>query len=580
MGNTVRKLLDHPEEERSIERTFKEYDRNKNGRLEKSEWVRFAQELRGTLLKKESKKAAGESEEEFVERVFHLADTDGDGIVSYDEFRAFILSQSHEGGEAEAVAGKEKEKEEEEQSVPPPALPPVEVFPGPSVVPSSIHKTLPLSHNTSPLSPLSDLPTTGEGSALKPKRACSDSSLPPALSAHVSGVLGESSVSVSKLPFIKEGFILFRGVHTEPPSFAHDRGNIDNNSYLIGVWSLSESRVLKSEEYPKIFSRFDLSMAEAIQFWRAIVVKGSYEEKPSIDRYARCQGPSFKENILRLSTYEYTGMRGNVYTHWRVEFPKSEGGKFTMEDGGLDAEIEQELDRLQREASERARIEEERKKEEEKKNAASAKWKPVPVGVTAYANVNRTFVAFIQWDGRSGWTNSSPNGSIPNCNLSSGVVSPKIISAGGNYTEEWVNQPLQYCLDKLGAFVRLTPLNDWRLRNITVSAVYDQNKKEYRMSLKYRDAEMATGSLFTASEPESEELTEIFTDSLETAVKMWADKETGIIAVSANKDPGGKMKNGYYKAMFGRPHFFFRAEKEDLNNSFNLSPCDMVTWKE
>ncbi len=536
MGNIVKKAIENPEKEKNIRDAFREFDRNKNGRLEKSEWVSFAKELRKTLRFGED--VAGEAA--YIERVFHLADSDGDGVVSYDEFRDFIRSHSYAIGEDDGAKDmREKGKEEEEDS--PKHLP----------SPSS-------SSSSSSLSP------------------------PPELRSYVDEQLegGATSLSTATFPFLKKEYVVFRGVHERPRTFAHDRGDIDHNTYLIGVWAVTEHRLVPSEEYPICFSRYDLTMAEAIAFWRSLVVKGSYEEKPRSESYARCQGPSYSKNILRLSTYEYTGMRGSVYTHWRVEFPSSENGTFSIGSGRLDEDVERDLDRLAEEAREKARIEAERKKEDEAKKAAAGSWKDVTQGHTAYANLNRTFVAFIVWDGRNGWTKSHPNGSIPNCNLDKGMVSPRIISPGGNYSEDWENHPLQYCLDKLGVCVRLTPLNDWRLRNIAVGAVYDSAAREYRMSLQYKGEEVQVPYTFTASEGSpTDELTELFSESLEESVKMWADKEAGIVAVAGTKNPGGKTKSGSYKSMSGRPAFFFKVEKEDLNNSFNLDPCEIVTWK-
>jgi hypothetical protein len=113
MGNIVKKAIENPEKEKNIRDAFREFDRNKNGRLEKSEWVSFAKELRKTLRFGDD--VAGEAA--YIERVFHLADSDGDGVVSYDEFRDFIRSHSYVIGEDDGAKGmREKGKEEEEDS--------------------------------------------------------------------------------------------------------------------------------------------------------------------------------------------------------------------------------------------------------------------------------------------------------------------------------------------------------------------------------------------------------------------------------------------------------------------------------
>jgi len=121
----------------------------------------------------------------------------------------------------------------------------------------------------------------------------------------------------------------------------------------------------------------------------------------------------------------------------------------------------------------------------------------------------------------------------------------------------------------------MTLIRDWRLRNISVEAAYDKQKKEYEMVLKYKGDVIPISYNWSSSEPESAELTALWTASLQDVVLMWADPASGTVALTSEIDPSAKLQGRSY-AMHGKPHVMFKVDPADLAR---VNPAESVVWK-
>eukprot|EP00028_Trichosphaerium_sp_Am-I-7-wt_P003487 CAMPEP_0168529444 /NCGR_PEP_ID=MMETSP0405-20121227/13919_1 /TAXON_ID=498012 /ORGANISM="Trichosphaerium sp, Strain Am-I-7 wt" /LENGTH=102 /DNA_ID=CAMNT_0008553183 /DNA_START=44 /DNA_END=352 /DNA_ORIENTATION=- len=102
MGNTKAKLMEvlsDAQNDDKVQKAFAAYDKDGDGTIDRGEAKKFAEDLikivtdNSPISKKQLLR--GVSMKEYVNANFMLMDKDGNGSVSYDEFKEFL--QSHSG---------------------------------------------------------------------------------------------------------------------------------------------------------------------------------------------------------------------------------------------------------------------------------------------------------------------------------------------------------------------------------------------------------------------------------------------------------------------------------------------------
>mmetsp|Transcript_3751 Transcript_3751/g.10311 ORF Transcript_3751/g.10311 Transcript_3751/m.10311 type:complete len:418 (+) Transcript_3751:71-1324(+) len=384
-------------------------------------------------------------------------------------------------------------------------------------------------------------------------------------------------VSCKRFSFMKPQYLLFAASHYEKSTFAHDRGDVDNSTYISGLWDSKKDEEVVMEGWARVFSRYnDLSFAEAVAFWQTASLNSKYCEENRWEEHAKCQAPTWEDNVLWVSVYKYTGMRGAAYDHWRVEFPAREGGTFRMEKGArMNSKAVAAGKAEARRAEEQAAREAEARLEKVKAAASAGTYHSVPEGVTPFLNADRTHVTFITWIEGSGRTNVFPNAHpMPNAGLGGGPVSPQV---NDSWNDKWDGLPAAEVLDQLGFTLQLTPLPDYQERGLAVHVVYNPDNCKYEMRLTHRGSPVALkGTWHTDAMAERDGLENILLQKVMEHIRLYADPESGIVALCSDGNDPGATHGGSYRRMWGDLKEFVTVDKEDLSG---VSPCKTIVWK-
>ena len=147
-------------------------------------------------------------------------------------------------------------------------------------------------------------------------------------------------LTTKRFPFLKNGFLAFHANDDTPPSFAHDRGDVDTCHYCTGLWDCAKGEPVQLSEYGHAFRRFgsSIKVEDATLFMKFHFpqpLNKSYiskkERAHSFDHSHYLRPPNFPiVGHLEAWQHMYTGMRGNVYSRMGAVFPLSEEQGFVV----------------------------------------------------------------------------------------------------------------------------------------------------------------------------------------------------------------------------------------------------------